>query len=384
MSIDPDLEAADPSGRALRRRGSLRKRIIQFVLLAAVLTVGGMTGYEWWTLGRFEISTDDAYVGADNSLLSAKISGYVVSVEADENQAVRKGDVIARVDDGDYRLAVQAAEDKIATQEAIIERFGVEEVSARATIDEAAANIEAAKAELERASLDFTRQEKLVAKNHASRQSLDNARAARDSARASLSATRASLASAKADLSVLDAQRTEEKHILSELRTSLDKVKRDLSFTVIRAPIDGVVGNRAVEIGQFVQPGSRIAAVVPLHKVYVDANFKETQLSLVHVGQAVSLAVDAYPDHVFPGRVESISPASGSVFSLLPPENATGNFTKIVQRLPVRVSFDSALSDSWILRPGMSVEVTIDTRNDPGAGGLATARADTLPAKVRD
>ena len=384
MSTDPDLEAADLSDGTPRRRGSLRKRIIQFVLLVAVLTGGGFAGYEWWTVGRFEISTDDAYVGADNSLLSAKISGYVVSVEAAENQAVRKGDVIARVDDGDYRLAVQAAEDKIATQEATIERFGVEEESARASIDEASANIEAAKAELERASLDFARQEKLVAKNHASRQSLDNARAARDSARANLSATRASLASAKADLSVLDAQRTEEKHILSELRTALDKAKRDLSFTVIRAPIDGIVGNRAVEVGQYVQPGSRIAAVVPLDKVYVDANFKETQLSQVHVGQAVSLAIDAYPDHVFPGRVESISPASGSVFSLLPPENATGNFTKIVQRLPVRVSFDAALSDSRVLRPGMSVEVTIDTRDDPSAGSLATARADTLPAKASD
>lgn len=384
MNTDPDLEAADSSDGTPRRRGSLRKRIIQFVLLVAVLTGGGFAGYEWWTVGRFEISTDDAYVGADNSLLSAKISGYVVSVEAAENQAVRKGDVIARVDDGDYRLAVQAAEDKIATQEATIERFGVEEESARASIDEASANIEAAKAELERASLDFARQEKLVAKNHASRQSLDNARAARDSARANLSATRASLASAKAGLSVLDAQRTEEKHILSELRTALDKAKRDLSFTVIRAPIDGIVGNRAVEVGQFVQPGSRIAAVVPLDKVYVDANFKETQLSQVHVGQAVSLAIDAYPDHVFPGRVESISPASGSVFSLLPPENATGNFTKIVQRLPVRVSFDAALSDNRVLRPGMSVEVTIDTRDDPSAGGLAAARADTLPAKAGD
>ena len=384
MSTDPDLEAADSSDGTPRRHGSLRKRIIQFVLLVAVLTGGGFAGYEWWTVGRFEISTDDAYVGADNSLLSAKISGYVVSVEAAENQAVRKGDVIARVDDGDYRLAVQAAEDKIATQEATIERFGVEEESARASIDEASANIEAAKAELERASLDFARQEKLVAKNHASRQSLDNARAARDSARANLSATRASLASAKADLSVLDAQRTEEKYILSELRTALDKAKRDLSFTVIRAPIDGIVGNRAVEVGQYVQPGSRIAAVVPLDKVYVDANFKETQLSQVHIGQAVSLAIDAYPDHVFPGRVESISPASGSVFSLLPPENATGNFTKIVQRLPVRVSFDAALSDSRVLRPGMSVEVTIDTRDDPSAGSLATARADTFPAKVSD
>ncbi|WP_193186785.1 HlyD family secretion protein [Nisaea sediminum] len=363
-------------------RRSRKRRFILLLLLTLVLTGSGYKGYEWWTRGRFEISTDDAYVGADMSMLSAKISGYVTTVEVEENQAVKKGDVIARVDDGDYRLALQGAEDKIATQEATIARFDVETVSKEAEIEEAGAKVAAAKVELERAELEFVRQDKLVAKNHASRQALDNARAARDGAKANLAAARAGLASARAGRGVLDAQRIEEEHILRELRTALDQAKRDLTFTVIRAPIDGVVGNRAVEVGQYLMPGTRIAAVVPIHDVYIDANFKETQLSRVSVGQEVNFTADAYPDHVFRGRVESISPASGAVFSLLPPENATGNFTKIVQRLPVRVRFATDQGGNRMLRPGMSVEVTIDTRNDSTSGALAAeAGSPALAAK---
>jgi membrane fusion protein (multidrug efflux system) len=173
------------------------------------------------------------------------------------------------------------------------------------------------------------------------------------------------VAVAKANADVLSAQQTEAQRVASELQTAVAKAERDLSFTEIRAPVDGVIGNKAVELGTFVQPGARLAALVPLSSVHVDANFKETQLASVRPGQKVHVEVDAFPDRDITGTVESVSPASGSVFSLLPAENATGNFTKIVQRVPVRVAVDPEVAQEGILRPGLSVVVSVDQRDHP-------------------
>jgi membrane fusion protein (multidrug efflux system) len=172
----------------------------------------------------------------------------------------------------------------------------------------------------------------------------------------------AAFAAAKANVDVLSAQQNEGQRLAAELQTSVQKAERDLSFTEIRAPVDGVVGNKAVEVGTYVQPGARLAALVPLNSVHVDANFKETQLASLKPGQKVRIEVDAFPDSDIVGTVESVSPASGAVFSLLPPENATGNFTKIVQRVPVRVVVNPEIARQGILRPGLSVVVDVDTR----------------------
>ena len=346
------------------------------VVLLAALAAGGFEGFYWWTEGRFHVSTDDAYLGADISVLAAKVSGHVVAVEVAENQSVAAGDVIARIDDGDYRLAVRAARDKIAAQEATIDRIAVQAEAAEADVSEAAAQIASARAERERAALEFARQSKLEKSNFASRQALDNARAARDKASADVTASEAALAAAKANVAVLRAQRVEAERNLEGLRTDLAQAERDLSFTVVRAPIDGVIGNKSIEVGQLVQPDTRLVAVVPLDEVYIDANFKETQLAGIRAGQTVEVEVDAFPDRRFEGRVESISPASGALFSLLPPENATGNFTKIVQRLPVRIRLPHEITAEHGLRPGMSVVVTVDTRSTP----VATARLPEAPA----
>jgi membrane fusion protein (multidrug efflux system) len=229
-------------------------------------------------------------------------------------------------------------------------------------VAQAQAQIAAAEAEAERAESDYARQQQLARSDFTSRAALENAKAARDRANANVKSAQAALAAAQANVEVLVAQRNEGERVAAELQTSVEKAERDLTFTEIRAPVDGVIGNKAMEVGTYVQPGARLAALVPMTSVHVDANFKETQLASLKVGQKVHIEVDAFPDADIVGTVESVSPASGAVFSLLPPENATGNFTKIVQRVPVRVAVSPEVARQGLLRPGLSVVVDVDTR----------------------
>jgi len=353
------------------KEGFGRKPVI-LAVLAAALAFGGYEGHEWWTSGRFMVSTDDAYVKADITILSAKVSGYVSSVAVANNQSVKAGDLIAKIDDGDYRLALQSAKDKLATQQSAVARIGRQIEAARASVAQAEAQIAAAQAEAERAEAEYARQLQLSRSDYTSRANLENAKAGRDRAEANVRSAQAALAAAKANVEVLSAQRTEAQRVAAEQETAVERAERDLSFTEIRAPVDGVIGNKAVEIGTFVQPGARLAALVPLTSVHVDANFKETQLASIKPGQQVQVEVDAFPDARIVGTVESVSPASGSVFSLLPPENATGNFTKIVQRVPVRISVGDDVAGQGLLRPGLSVVVNVDTRT--GAQSAKTAQ----------
>lgn len=353
--------AAAPSA-APRKRGR-KRRIFLLVLLAAIIG-GAYEGYHWWTVGRFEMSTDDAYLKTDMSVVSAKVGGYVASIAVADNAEVHTGEVIANIDDTDYQLAVQSARDKIDVQQATIDRIENQIGAARSQVDEAQANLKSAKAGLAFAENELSRKTTLVARDFASRQALDTAKADRDEAEAAVDGASARLTSAQVNVAVLETQRLEAIATLKSLRTALDQAKRDLAYTKVRAPVDGVVGNRAADVGELVQPGSRLAAIVPLDTVYVDANFKETQLARMKAGQEVDIEVDAFPGRVFHGTVDSISPASGALFSLLPPENATGNFTKVVQRLPVRIALSSEATEAHVLRPGMSAVVTVDTRTE--------------------
>ncbi len=339
-----------------------RRTLVLGAGLALAVGVAGWFGYGWWTIGRFTVATDDAYVQAYNTTLAAKVSGYVASVAVTDNMRVHAGDVIATLDDGDYRLAVDSAREKVATQEATIARIGHQISAQDATVEQAKTQLISAEAAAKRAGLELDRQNLLVARDASSRQLLEQAQANRDQAVAAVQGAKAAIELAAANVDVLKGQRQEAVSALDELKTSLAKAERDLSFTVIRAPLAGVIGNRAVQTGDFVQIGQRLASLVPLDEVYVTANFKETQLARLRPGQAASIAVDALPEHAIQGTVESFSPASGAVFSLLPPDNATGNFTKIVQRLPVRIRVPAAIARQSLLRPGMSVVVSVNTK----------------------
>ncbi len=239
-------------------------------------------------------------------------------------------------------------------------------------MDQAKAQLASAKAAAVRAELELARQDALAARQFASRQTQEQARANRDQANAAVQSAQAAIDAAVAGVEVSKGQQEEARRALQELQTALAKAERDLSFTQIRAPFDGVVGNRAIEAGDYVQTGTRLISLVPLNGVYIDANFKETQLAGLKPGQHVAIAVDALPGVPIDGTVESIAPASGSVFSLLPPDNATGNFTKIVQRLPVRIRVSPEVAREGVLRPGMSVVASVDTRTV----GVARAPAE--------
>jgi membrane fusion protein (multidrug efflux system) len=304
-------------------------------------------------------------VRANSTTLGAKVSGYVSDLLVDDNTRVRAGDVVARIDDGDYRLAVDSAREKVNTQQATVERFDRQIVAQQATVQQTKAQLASAKAEAARTQADYERQQALAGKEYASRQTLEKALASRDQAAAAVTSAEAAIEGAQANVGVLQAQKQEVAGTLAELKTAQAKAERDLSFTEIRAPVDGVVGNRAVQAGDFVQTGQRVAALVPLSDVFIDANFKETQLARLRPGQPVSVTVDALPGQDIEGVVQSVAPASGSVFSLLPPDNATGNFTKIVQRLAVRIRVPDQVAERGVLRPGMSVVVGVNTK--PGA-----------------
>src|SRR5499427_8743161 len=369
---EPSGAGAAKSALAKPRR-SARKLTLAVSVAAIAIVAGSWYGAQWWTTGRFMVSTDDAYVRAHNTTLASKVSGYVASIPLEDNAQVHAGDVIATIDDGDYQLAVDAARDKAATQQATVDRFGQQIVAQQSNIDQAKAQLLSARAADKKNQLEFERQQALAARAYASHQALEQAEANRDQGTAAVQSAQSALDAASANLEVLKAQQREAMRTLDELKTALARAERDLSFSVIRAPVDGVFANRAVQTGDFMQTGQRLGSLVPLEEVYVDANFKETQLARLRPGQPVSVSVDALPGHEINGRIASLSPASGSVFSLLPPDNATGNFTKIVQRLPVRIRVPLGVAGERQLRPGMSVVVSVDTRDQP-ADGLPVVR----------
>ncbi len=278
---------------------------------AIALLAAGWYGYDYVTVGRFIVSTDDAYVGADMSIIAPKVAANVAEVPIVENQHVKSGDTLVRLDDGDYTLAVDQAAAKLATQKAAIETFGAQITASEATATQTRAQLDAAKATLVRTEADFARTSALADKDFSTKASLDAARAARDTAKAQVAAGEAAIQTADANVGVLKAQRSQAERVVKELEVALAKAERDLSFTVIRAPFDGVIGNKSVQVGDYVTPGKRIAAVVPLDKVYVDANLKETQLAGVTPGETAKVYVDALDGAAIEGTVESVAPGVG-------------------------------------------------------------------------
>jgi membrane fusion protein, multidrug efflux system len=348
------------------------RKAIFLVILVAALIGAGMGGAYWWRTGRFIESTDNAYIMADISPVNPKIQGYVREVLVADNQRVHAGDVLIRIDDRDYAAKVAQAEAQVAQQKAALVTIDQQIVQERAMVDQAEAAVTSAEADRLRTQLDRTRYRELAQSEAASKQRLETAEADARKNEAALLRAKAALVAEREHLPVLQSQRREGEGKLAQLEAALELARIDLADTIIRAPVDGTVGNRSVQVGQLVKPGNQLLSVVPLPSVYITANFKETQLARMRPGQSVEIEIDAFPGSAIAGKVESFSPASGSQFSLLPPENATGNFTKIVQRLPVRIAVapDNALQG--LLRPGLSAVVTVDTRDKGGValGGL--------------
>jgi membrane fusion protein (multidrug efflux system) len=357
----PAIDASTAPAAAAAPKSGKRKFILMGIF--ALLALAAVSYGAYYTLvGRFYVSTDDAYVRANNTTLGARVAGHIAAILPGDNVLVRAGDVVFRIDDGDYRIAVDAARTRIATQQATIDRIGRQVTAMESAAEQAKAQLASADAALKRAGLDFERQQALSTKGFASRATFEVSEAGRDQGAAAVKSAQAAYDSARDSIEVTKAQQGEARAQLAELQTSLAKAERDLDFTSVRAPVDGTFSNRLVNTGDFIQAGQRLANVVPLNDVFIDANFKETQLKRIRPGQPVTISVDAYGHRKFAGVVDSISPAAGSVFTLLPPDNATGNFTKIVQRLPVRVRVPRDVAKQNLLRAGMSVYTTVDTR----------------------
>jgi membrane fusion protein (multidrug efflux system) len=341
------------------------KRFILPVLIVAAVAAGAWYGYEYWTTGRFMVSTDDAYIQGDITAIAPKVTGYIDRIDVVANQRVKAGDALVTLDNGDYTIAEEQAEAQITTQKLTLDRINAQTVAAKASLQQAQAGKLNAQAVLTNAQAGSVRAKQLHATSFASQSQLDDATAALDQAKANIASADAQIAAAAANVGVLEAQYKEAEGSIRSLELTKDKAARDLGFTVIRAPVDGVIGNLAAKTGDLVSPGQRLAALVPVNALYIDANYKETQLRDIFVGQKVRVKVDALSGDTFEGTVASIAPASGAVFSLLPPENATGNFTKVVQRVPVRIALPADALASGKLQAGLSVVVDVDTRTTP-------------------
>lgn len=369
----PPTSTSPPPHRAWRHKPLW----IGASVVACFLVAG--YGVHWWRYGRFMQETDDAYVRADVVTISPRIAGYVASVQVDDNQPVKAGDILLRIDDRDYRARVQQAEAAVAVaraslaaQQAALVNMDAQIDQQRSHIVKADADIRAAEAEAHRTDMDFHRFQTLAGQRAASLQQAQATEAESHKAAAALAGSIAAASGERSHVQVLRSERRQREAALEQAGAELQQAQAtlrlaniDLENTVVRAPADGVAGQRSVRAGQYVEPGLPLLAIVPIQAAYVIANYKETQMHALRPGQPVTLAVDTFDGIQIRGHVASLSPASGSLFALLPPDNATGNFTKVVQRIPVKILIDDLAQIE--LRPGMSVIATVDTRRSGAA-----------------
>ncbi len=373
-SAHPEL-AVDASSPARSRRLALGRIALKGALLLAVVIGVGAYGARWWTVGRFHEETDDAYVGGDVTVIGAKVNGYIAELPVQDNQFVHAGELLARLDGRDYDAALQRALGVVEAQEAAIANLAASAALQQAVIAKARAGIDAADAEEQRARSDFTRYRDLVGGGAVSIESNQRVEATYRTAQASSARARAEQLAAERQLDVIATQRRQAIAALDQARAERDIARLNLSHTELRAPRDGYIGNRKARVGTYVPVGATLMSVVPAQGLWIDANFKEDQLARMRAGQPVRIRADAWPGVVLHGRLGSLAPATGAQFSVLPAENATGNFTKIVQRVPVRIHLDAADDRLGRLRPGLSVVVEVDTAGD--------ARQDTTTASAR-
>ena len=339
------------------------RRIVLLGIGAVVLIAGVIWGVRWWTVGRFMESTDDAYLQADSVTIAPKVSGYVAEVYVVDNQAVKAGDPLVRLDRRQYQAILEQANATIAARKADIARGAAELLQQQANIAQAKAQLEGARSAETHAIQEVKRYEPLVATGAETNEKLADLVNARNQAAATVAADVAALQSAERQPATTQAQIEQSRAQLEAAEASFRQAQLDTGDTVVRSTLDGRVGDRTVRVGQYAQPGTRFMTIVPVQDVYLEANFKETQIGLMRAGQPATIHVDALSGTDLHGSVVSFSPGTGSQFALLPPQNATGNFTKIVQRVPVRIHIDAGQETRSVLVPGLSVTVKVDTRS---------------------
>ncbi|QIB34524.1 HlyD family secretion protein [Ancylobacter pratisalsi] len=365
--VPPSVAGVDSTASRLGGLRSILRVVLTVVLLAGVLGGGLYAGWAYWTQWRFEVSTDDAYVQADIVTIAPQVAGNIAKLMVNDNQIVKAGQVLAIIEQKDFQAAVDQAKAGTQQSQAAIATIEAELAQQQAAISEAQATIDADKAAEVFAEQNNQRFGTLAKDGYGSIQNAQQATAQVASSKAVVTKDVAALESARKQIGTLTAELAQAKATLAQNEAVLKQAEINLGYTTITAPVDGVVGNRSLRLGQYVQPGTQLLAIVPLARTYVIANFKETQLDHVRAGQPVEFSVDTFDGEIVHGFVNSIAPASGEEFALLPPDNATGNFTKIVQRIPVKISIDPSDPLAGKLRPGMSVTATINVRDTAGA-----------------
>jgi membrane fusion protein (multidrug efflux system) len=343
------------------RRVSSRK-LATAVAIVAALAGGAVYGGHWWTVGRFMASTDDAYVGGEVTVIAPKVAGFISELAVGDNQAVRAGDLLLRLDERDFRAALARADAAVSAQEATLANLDATRQLQEAMVDEAAAEIPATEAEAARTKFDYDRYRDLSSAQFASQQRFQQADADYKKALAAGRKARAAWSAAQRQIEVIETRKAQARAALDQASAERETARLNLSYTEIRAPIDGVVGNRSARAGAYATVGGALLSLAPASGLWVDANFKESQLAGMKPGQEATVVADVAPGETLHGRVASLAPATGAQFSVLPPENATGNFTKIVQRVPVRILLDGGDAVLGKLRPGLSVTAEVDQR----------------------
>jgi membrane fusion protein (multidrug efflux system) len=355
-----DLVPSAPTSSTIRKFNF--RKVLMAGAAVAVFASAAWYGWDYWTVGRYLVSTDDAYVKADNTTVAPKVSGYLHEVLVGDNEHVKAGQILARIDQRDFRVALDQAKADVAAARAAIASKQAQLSVQQAVIDAAKATVGVDQATATFAGQENKRYTDLAATGYGSVQNAQQAQSRIAGAQAAIQRDTANLASALKQVDLLEAEIVQSNATLAHAEAVQSQAELNLDYTSIVAPIDGVVGNRTLRTGQFVQAGTQLMSVVPVAGAYVVANFKETQLTDVHEGQTVDIAVDMFPGQIVHGRVDSLAPASGQEFALLPPDNATGNFTKVVQRIPVKIALNRDNNSPVELRPGMSVIPTIETR----------------------
>jgi membrane fusion protein (multidrug efflux system) len=350
----------DSTASPTRRPG---RRTVLVGLGIVVLVLAGILLARWWTVGRFIESTDDAYLQADSVTVAPKVSGYVTDVYVGDNATVKPGDPLVRLDTRQYQVALDQAQATIAARAADIQRAQADILQQDANIEQAKAQQQVARVSAQHARDEVQRYAPLAATGAETSERLSELTSTRDQALATLAANGAAVDAAKTQIAATTAQIAQARAQLDAAEASARQARLDLQDTVVRSALAGKVGDRSVRVGQYVQPGTRMLSVVPVESTYLTANFKETQVGQMRIGQPVILHVDALPGTDLHGVVDSFAPGTGAQFALLPPENATGNFTKIVQRIAVRIRIETGPETRSVLLPGLSVTADVDTRS---------------------